>query len=61
MNVYQTHAILKPIVMTPKVPLCVNAIMGILEMVLTVLVSISSIRLGKITIIRAHNLFLFFL
>ena len=47
MNVYQTLAILKPIVMTPKVPLCVNAIMGILEMVLTVLVSISSIRLGK--------------
>ena len=56
MNAYLTHAILMPIVMTPKVPLCVNAILGILEMVLIVLVSIFLIAYPKDSTFRCHYL-----
>ena len=47
MNAYQSHVMLMPVVMTPKVLLSVNVIVGILEMVLTVPVSIVSIRLSE--------------
>ena len=47
MNAYQSHVMLMPVVMTPKVLLSVNVIVGILEMVSTVLVSILSIHLSK--------------
>ena len=42
MNVYQTHVIAMPIVMTLKAPLFVNVILGILEMASIVLVSMFS-------------------
>ena len=47
MNAYQSHVMLMPVVMTPKVLLSVNVTVGILEMVSTVLVSILSIHLSK--------------
>ena len=44
MNVRPTHAMLTPAVLTPKVLLFVNVIVGILEMDLIVLVSKSFVR-----------------